>query len=149
MNGHAEIAGGGFAGLATAIALAKSGWGVRIHERDVVYRPFGAGFFLWENGLAALAEIGLDRQVLLLSHAAPIYLNYAPDGTEVGSFRFGAHVGTRMINITRQRLHQLKQHRALLLVPFVGRPNPHHIPQCHPLQKSTLITYGPRDDQIR
>lgn len=105
MIGRAEIAGGGFAGLAAAIGFARSGWSVRIHERDLVYRPYGAGFFLWENGLAALAEIGLEQRILSFAHAAPKYLNHGPDGAQTGIMQFGSTVGTRMINITRQRLH--------------------------------------------
>ncbi|TMJ35055.1 MAG: FAD-binding protein, partial [Alphaproteobacteria bacterium] len=31
-QGHAEIAGAGFAGLTAAIALAQRGWSVRVHE---------------------------------------------------------------------------------------------------------------------
>ena len=32
-KGHAEIAGGGIAGLVAAAALAQRGWSVRVHER--------------------------------------------------------------------------------------------------------------------
>ena len=32
-KGHAEIAGGGIAGLVAAAALAQRGWTVRVHER--------------------------------------------------------------------------------------------------------------------
>ena len=40
MTGHAEIAGGGFAGLVAAVALARRGWSVRVHERsDALRKP--------------------------------------------------------------------------------------------------------------
>jgi 2-methyl-3-hydroxypyridine 5-carboxylic acid dioxygenase len=32
---HAEIAGAGFGGLTAAIALARRGWSVRVHEKGV------------------------------------------------------------------------------------------------------------------
>ncbi len=46
---HAEIAGAGFAGLVTAIALSQRGWTARAHEVDVELRAFGAGIFIWDR----------------------------------------------------------------------------------------------------
>lgn len=54
---HAEIAGAGLSGLFTAIALARHGWTVRVHERSPELREIGAGIGLWENGLWALRQI--------------------------------------------------------------------------------------------
>lgn len=59
---HAEIAGAGLGGLASGIALAQRGWTVRIHERSSELRMFGAGIWLWENGLLSLAALGVERQ---------------------------------------------------------------------------------------
>jgi 2-polyprenyl-6-methoxyphenol hydroxylase-like FAD-dependent oxidoreductase len=56
---HAEIAGGGFAGLTAAIVLARAGWTVRVHERTEAIREIGAGIFLHNNGLLVLEEAGL------------------------------------------------------------------------------------------
>ena len=55
---HAEIAGAGFAGLAAAIALRQRGWTVRVHEAAKELRAFGAGIFIWENGLRVLKAVG-------------------------------------------------------------------------------------------
>lgn len=55
---HAEIAGAGLAGLFVGAALAQRGWRVRIHERGSELRMFGAGIWLWENGLTSLEAIG-------------------------------------------------------------------------------------------
>jgi 2-polyprenyl-6-methoxyphenol hydroxylase-like FAD-dependent oxidoreductase len=55
---HAEIAGAGLSGLATAAALARRGWSVRVHERGSELREIGAGIFLWENALRVLEAIG-------------------------------------------------------------------------------------------
>jgi 2-polyprenyl-6-methoxyphenol hydroxylase-like FAD-dependent oxidoreductase len=55
---HAEIAGGGLAGLTVATALAQRGWSVRVHERGRELREIGAGIFVWENALRVLEEIG-------------------------------------------------------------------------------------------
>jgi 2-polyprenyl-6-methoxyphenol hydroxylase-like FAD-dependent oxidoreductase len=54
---RAEIAGAGLAGLFAGAALAQRGWSVRIHERSAELRMFGAGIWLWENGLTALEAI--------------------------------------------------------------------------------------------
>jgi 2-polyprenyl-6-methoxyphenol hydroxylase-like FAD-dependent oxidoreductase len=55
---HAEIAGAGLAGLSLAAALGQRGWTVRVHERASELRMFGAGIWLWENGLRSLGAIG-------------------------------------------------------------------------------------------
>ena len=70
---HAEIAGGGFAGLVAAIALSRRGWTVRVHEKGEALRAFGAGIFIWENGLRVLKAIGAYDDVIAGSHEAKIY----------------------------------------------------------------------------
>jgi 2-polyprenyl-6-methoxyphenol hydroxylase-like FAD-dependent oxidoreductase len=55
---HAEIAGAGLAGLATAAALAQAGWSVRVHEKGEELREIGAGIYLFANALRALQTIG-------------------------------------------------------------------------------------------
>lgn len=53
----AVVAGGGLAGLFVSTALAQRGWSVRVHEQSAELRMFGAGIWLWENGLRALEAI--------------------------------------------------------------------------------------------
>lgn len=61
---RAEIVGAGLAGLLAACALAQRDWKVRVHERSRELRMFGAGIWLWENGLTALQAIGaLDEAI--------------------------------------------------------------------------------------
>jgi 2-polyprenyl-6-methoxyphenol hydroxylase-like FAD-dependent oxidoreductase len=61
-RGHVEIAGAGIVGLTAAMALAKRGWSVRVHERNAELREIGAGLTLWVNGMHVLREIGvLDK----------------------------------------------------------------------------------------
>lgn len=61
---RAEIIGAGLAGLLAACALSQRGWRVRVHERASDLRMFGAGIWLWENGLSALRAIGaLDEAI--------------------------------------------------------------------------------------
>jgi len=70
---RAEIAGGGFAGLTAAIALRQNGWDVRLHEKSSELRAFGAGIYLWHNGLRVLEGLGALEDVLEGSHTPPTY----------------------------------------------------------------------------
>jgi 2-methyl-3-hydroxypyridine 5-carboxylic acid dioxygenase len=73
MPRHAEIAGAGFAGLAAAVALRQRGWTVRVHEKGPELRAFGAGIYLWQNGLRALESLGALPDVLNGSAPPPFY----------------------------------------------------------------------------
>jgi 2-polyprenyl-6-methoxyphenol hydroxylase-like FAD-dependent oxidoreductase len=64
VKGRAEIVGGGLAGLAGAVALARRGWSVRVHERAAELREIGAGLYLKENGLRALDDMGVSGDAL-------------------------------------------------------------------------------------
>ena len=55
---RAEIAGAGIAGMSAAVRLAQLGWDVVLHERNDDVRAFGAGIWLWENGLKSLEILG-------------------------------------------------------------------------------------------
>src|SRR5437660_1525789 len=70
---HAEIAGAGFAGLTAAVALSQRGWSVRLHEKGPELRAFGAGIYLWHNGLRVLEGLGVLEDVLNGSHTPPTY----------------------------------------------------------------------------
>jgi len=58
----AQIAGAGLSGLALATRLAQLGWKVHLHERSADLRMFGAGIWLWENGLKSLEIMGAFDQ---------------------------------------------------------------------------------------
>jgi 2-polyprenyl-6-methoxyphenol hydroxylase-like FAD-dependent oxidoreductase len=103
---HAEIAGAGFAGLAAATALAQRGWTVRVHERAAELRAFGAGIFIWENGLRVLRALGAYDTVVAHSHEAPLYQVRDSDDRLIGEISFGPAVGTRMLTMTRQTLYK-------------------------------------------
>lgn len=102
---HAEVAGGGLAGLTVATSLARHGWSVRLHERSSRLREIGAGIFLWENALRVLERIGAFEDATAL-------------GEEIGSWRLSDERGrriqndwmkddaTRLITVKRTELHQ-------------------------------------------
>lgn len=58
-----EIAGGGLAGLTTAILLARRGWTVRVHERNDAIREVGAGIFLRTNPFSVLDGLGIMPEI--------------------------------------------------------------------------------------
>ncbi|KNB50664.1 2-methyl-3-hydroxypyridine-5-carboxylic acid oxygenase [Streptomyces caatingaensis] len=99
------MAGAGFAGLTLAAELARRGWRVRVHERAPEPRAFGAGIFLWENGLRVLAELGALDAVLADSHEAPHWQERDSDGALIGTRPLPLPGGLRMITLTRQTLH--------------------------------------------
>jgi 2-methyl-3-hydroxypyridine 5-carboxylic acid dioxygenase len=98
---HAEIAGGGFAGLTAAVALRRQGWTVRIHEKGHELRALGAGIFLWHNGLTVLEAIGAYDDVMEGSVTPPVYETRIHD-TSVSKETFG---GLRWRTMTRPHLH--------------------------------------------
>jgi len=105
MNRRAEIVGAGFAGLVVATALAQRGWAVQVHERAAELRAFGAGIFIWENGLRVLEAVGAREAAVSRAHEAPQYRLRGPDNEDEGAEVFGSALGTRMVTMTRQSLH--------------------------------------------
>lgn len=106
MRGHAEIAGAGFAGLTTAIGLRQQGWSVRVHESSSELRAFGAGIFIWENGLRVLKRIGAYDDVVAGAHVAPGYEGRDSANQRISYEIFGPERGTRMLTMTRQHLYR-------------------------------------------
>jgi len=101
---HAEIAGGGFAGLVAAIALSRRGWSVRLHEKGEALRAYGAGIFIWENGLRVLKAIGAYDDVMAGAHEARVY-EVRDRGELVDRTEFSAERHDRMLTMTRQTLY--------------------------------------------
>lgn len=101
MTRHAEIAGGGFAGLTAAIALRRKGWTVRLHERGEELRPLGAGIFLWHNSLEILKEFGLYEELRSQAHRPPFYETRVHDAT-ASKETFG---DVDYLTMTRAHLH--------------------------------------------
>lgn len=99
---HAEISGGGFAGLTAATALAQMGWSVRLHERAPELRAEGAGIVLWNNSLQVLDKIGAGPDLMSDSMTPPAYetrMNNVIQSQETLP-------GIRWRTMTRPHLHQ-------------------------------------------
>jgi len=102
---HVEIAGAGFAGLTAAIAFRQRGWTARVHEASPELRAFGAGIFLWENGLRVLRAVGAYDDVVNGAHEAPGYEGRNAQNERISLEQFGPRRGTRMLTMTRQHLY--------------------------------------------
>jgi 2-polyprenyl-6-methoxyphenol hydroxylase-like FAD-dependent oxidoreductase len=105
MNRHAEIAGGGIAGLTMAIALRKHGWGVTLHERNSELREIGAALYLKFNSLRVLHEL----EVLPAVRAAGVRLREGQIRDERGRviMRRQLPPGEEAITILRPELHRI------------------------------------------
>jgi 2-methyl-3-hydroxypyridine 5-carboxylic acid dioxygenase len=100
---HAEIAGAGFAGLATAIALRQRGWSVRVHETDAELRAFGAGIHVWNNGLLALQALGAFDGVAEVAFLPPCYETRTND-EQTSAQAINTPDTDRLFSPTRQHL---------------------------------------------
>ncbi len=69
---HAEIAGAGIGGLTAAAALALRGWTVTVHERSDSLRTYGAGIYIWSNGLRVLEALGVHDAATRGCHVGPV-----------------------------------------------------------------------------
>ncbi|MDB5411697.1 MAG: monooxygenase [Rubritepida sp.] len=105
MARHAEIAGAGFAGLAAATALRQRGWTVRVHEKNDELRAFGAGIFIWDNGLRVLQAIGAYDAVLDGAFAAPGY-DSRTNGETLVSQSINGPGEYRLLTMSRQHLYE-------------------------------------------
>ena len=62
------IAGGGIAGMASALSLARAGWQAQVFERAAQFTEVGAGVQLGPNVTRILRAWGLERALLEVAH---------------------------------------------------------------------------------
>jgi 2-polyprenyl-6-methoxyphenol hydroxylase-like FAD-dependent oxidoreductase len=101
---RAEIVGAGIGGLTTAAALAQRGWSVRVHERAPDLRAFGAGIYIWSNGLAVLRAIGAYDQAIVGCHEGPIFETRDYCNNTMERIPINAPRTARLITILREAL---------------------------------------------
>ncbi|MFG0228306.1 FAD-dependent oxidoreductase [Achromobacter sp. 413638] len=78
------ILGGGVAGLATALALARRGHEPRVYERRPAPATMGAGVTLWPNAGFVLADLELLDEVLALGGTPAAMHRYDAQGWSLG-----------------------------------------------------------------
>lgn len=111
----AAVAGGGIAGLASALALRQAGWQVRVLERAPAFGEIGAGLGFTGNGMTALEALGAAQAVRDAGHlavhagiqdrAGRWLMQIAPDTA-------GADTVTMICGIHRERLHTILRQAA-------------------------------------
>lgn len=114
---HAEIAGAGIAGLASAIGLAMRGWSVRLHERSAAIRTDGAGIYIWDNGLRVLAALGAEADATRGCHMGVMRETRDDRNRTVARAVWGREPGHRVVSIVR----------AQLLSALIGRARSHGV----------------------
>lgn len=83
------ILGGGVAGLASALALARRGHRPRVYERRPAPATMGAGVTLWPNAGFVLAELGILDEVLELGGTPAAMYRYDAEGQSLGGLDIG------------------------------------------------------------
>lgn len=101
---HAEIAGAGIGGLTTAAALAQRGWSVTVHERAPTLRTFGAGIYIWSNGLRVLKAIGAYEQATVGAHVGPQFHTRDHNDTTMEEIPINGPDDARLVTILRETL---------------------------------------------
>ncbi|MCA0274412.1 MAG: FAD-dependent monooxygenase [Proteobacteria bacterium] len=101
---RAEIAGAGIGGLTAAAALAQRGWQVTVHERAPNLRTFGAGIYIWSNGLRVLQAIGAYDQAVVGAHIGPQFHTRDHDNTTMEEIPINGAGDARLITILREQL---------------------------------------------
>lgn len=103
---HAEIAGGGIAGLVAAAALAQRGWSVRVHERAEHMRAYGAAIFTWYNLMRVLKAVGAWEEAI--QGAAPFLIRESRDSRNrvINTIAASDRADERIFSISRRQLVQ-------------------------------------------
>jgi 2-polyprenyl-6-methoxyphenol hydroxylase-like FAD-dependent oxidoreductase len=104
----AIVAGGGIAGLGSAVALAQAGWQATVLERAPAFGEVGAGLGFTGNGMAALAALGVEEAVRSAGHLAPHAGYQDPRGRwllQIPGDRHNPGAATTICGVHRQRLH--------------------------------------------
>lgn len=101
---HAEIAGAGIGGLTTAAAMAQRGWSVTVHERAPNLRTFGAGIYIWSNGLRVLKAIGAYEQATVGAHIGPQFHTRDHNDTTMEEIPINGPDHARLVTILREQL---------------------------------------------
>ena len=107
-----EIAGGGLAGLAGAVAFAERGWATRVWERAPTMREIGAGLYVWENGLRTLAALGVYEELARSAHQVRGFDVRDERLRIVESFHYSHEPGNRLLTMPRPALHTALYERA-------------------------------------
>jgi salicylate hydroxylase len=107
---HIAIAGGGIAGLAAAVALARRGNSVTLMERAGDFAETGAGIQIGPNGVRALAALGvMARLDAAAVRPERLYVHAGAGGRPIAEVALGARIEARFgapwLTVLRTDLH--------------------------------------------
>jgi 2-polyprenyl-6-methoxyphenol hydroxylase-like FAD-dependent oxidoreductase len=111
----AMVAGGGIAGLASAVALRQAGWQVTVLERAPEFGEVGAGLGFTGNGMTALQALGAAQAVRAAGHLAAHAGYQDPSGRrllQIPGDGARPDAVTTICGIHRQRLHAVLRQAA-------------------------------------
>lgn len=111
---HALVAGGGIAGLAAGLALARAGWRVSLFERAERFGEVGAGLQMSPNACRVLDWLGvLGRVAETAFRPAAAEMRDGKTGQSIYRVDFGEPAETRW-HAPYLHVHRADLHRALL-----------------------------------
>ena len=118
MTRNVLIAGGGIAGMATALALGRTGWCAQVYERAAAFTEVGAGVQLGPNVTRVLHSWGLhDALRAVAAFPDRLQARSARTGERLGALPLGNDMvqryGAPYVTIHRADLHRLLQDAAL------------------------------------
>jgi 2-polyprenyl-6-methoxyphenol hydroxylase-like FAD-dependent oxidoreductase len=108
MDDRALVVGGGIAGLASAIALQRTGREVVVLERAPELRGVGAGISLWPNAVHALRRLGIGAAVESAGAPAHDAALRSWRGAQLGesiTAQMPGRFGAPLVIVHRARLH--------------------------------------------
>ena len=104
----AVVVGGGIGGLASAVALAQTGWRATVLERAPEFGEVGAGLAATGNGMTALAALGLAEAARAVAYQTSIAGMQDEHGRwimRMPDTRSDPGAVTTIWGLQRQRLH--------------------------------------------
>src|SRR4051794_3753936 len=109
MGAPVVIVGAGFAGLAAACRLGRSGQECVVLERRERPEHGGAALVLQPNGLGALSEIGLSGQIEDECLTVPVAIQRSASGRTLARWSYGelAHPHSHIVAIGRSQVLSL------------------------------------------
>lgn len=110
---NVTVAGGGIAGLTAAIALARKGAAVTVHERADALREVGAGIQISPNAHRVIGALGLADSFAAISHPAHRVVLHNARGKIVATLDLARHRPDAAFRfVHRVRLIELLEHAA-------------------------------------
>lgn len=107
------IIGGGIGGLTLAVALQRKGIQATVYESAPQFKPLGAGLSLASNAMMALANIGIDQEVMRCGKA--IKRMYCKDPqANVISFTDAEDLTSRFKVVNNFTIHRADLHNVLV-----------------------------------